>query len=1734
MLMMVGVVVILGQGVLPPPLGRAHTAAADGSAYKNAVLADSPYAYLPLDETAGTTASDISGNGNNGTYTGSMTLGGAGPFGSSSKAATFGGTGQYVALGSALVPAGGDWTVEAWVNGSGDGFGNGDPVWSQYFNSSSNRTIGYACSTGSPRCVGGQVGSAYAEASSALTDGTWCYVVWRQSGSTLSVWVNGIQVASLTNSTAADTYATWIGGLNHSGWATAYYDGKIAQFAVYHTALSNDRVRAHYNASGVVNPPASNTPAAYRNAVLSDGPYAYLPLDESSGNIAYDATGNLNNGEYRGGVVIGGGGPFGGTSTAAAFSGTGQYVYLGSALVPTTGDWTVEAWVNGSGDGFGNGDPIWSQYFNSSSNRTFGYACGTGSPRCMGGQVGSAYAEASSALTDGTWYYVAWRQSGSTLSVWVNGIQMASGTNSTAADTHATWIGGLSQPNWATAYYHGAIGQFAVYHAALSTNRIAAHFAASGRIAPPIGGPVTSGQAAGGGINNTGACSSAGLIHGNRTANPVDTESGNFWHTFTDISIAGRSCPLQVSRTYNSQSAAANSPFGYGWQFNYAMSLAVIGTSPNQVSTITQENGSQVAFNQPASGSTWPPSAPRYIATLVHNADGSWGFTRQNRYTYSFNSSGQFTSITDLNRYVTTLTYTSGNLTRVTDPAGRTLTLGWTGGHITSVTDGNVTPNRSVTYSYDGSGNLQDVTDVGGGDTHFTYDSSHRVLTMKDPKCQALGTSCPGIQNHYDASGRIDWQKDQLNRQTSFVYAGSAGDASGGTTTTTDPKSNVTVEGYEYGVRTFVTRGSGTAQAATTRYLYDPATLALTSIADPNGNASTQTVDSSGNVLTSTDSLGRTTTSTYNSFNQRLTTSDGNGITTTDTYDSHGNLTRSSRPVSGTACPCQVTTYNRTDSSHPGDVTSLVDPDSKTTTYGYDSYGNRNAVTDPLGDKTTEAFNADGWMVSSVSPKGNVSGCGCASTFTTTYAYNPFGETTSVTDPLGHTTTRHYDADGNSDTSTDGAGNVTTNVYDLANQQTQVKRADSPQTVLSTDYNPDGTVLDQKDGKNNAIQTLTYDAAGRVTTTTDALGNVTTYTYDAAGNRLTTQDPGGNCAATPKTGCTTSTYDADNELQTVTYSDGLTPNVTSITYDSDGQRTGMTDGTGTSAWVWDNLHRVTSYTNGNGAQVQWSYNLRNLAASITYPGNKVVTRGYDGAGRWTTVQDWLSPSNTTAFGYDANSNLSTETFPSGSGVVDAFSFDAADRLMGISDTKAPVTLFAATYTRDNANQLSSDTSAPAATGSYRYTALNQVCYAGSANSSACSAAPTGSQPFAYDAADNVVTLGTTTQQFNAADELCWTVTGSSSNGCSSAPSGTTAFTYDTRGNRTTVTPAVGNATTLAYDQANRLTSWTQGSATASYGYNGDGLRMSKTSAGATSQFVWDQSSGLPLLLRDGPSTNSTYYVYGPGGVPVEQVNGTTPRFYHHDQLGSTRLITDITGSSQAAYSYDAYGNLTASAGTVTNPLRLGGQYQDAESGFYYLRARYYDPGSAQFLSRDPAVATTRSAYAYVADNPLNASDPSGLCGLDIFQGCDPRCPDSVQPLGPWQCQAANAIVSGLSPRIPDWSVTQVSAAYGAAGATSLVVTRYGHVFVSVAAGGGVKGGSILGGGGWLGNPFSHDAPDSCSLDSFISGWTYEVDAQFFGGIGLIYNPSGRRFGVTIGAGYGAGAQGVGSYSWRVQ
>jgi RHS repeat-associated protein len=141
------------------------------------------------------------------------------------------------------------------------------------------------------------------------------------------------------------------------------------------------------------------------------------------------------------------------------------------------------------------------------------------------------------------------------------------------------------------------------------------------------------------------------------------------------------------------------------------------------------------------------------------------------------------------------------------------------------------------------------------------------------------------------------------------------------------------------------------------------------------------------------------------------------------------------------------------------------------------------------------------------------------------------------------------------------------------------------------------------------------------------------------------------------------------------------------------------------------------------------------------------------------------------------------------------------------------------------------------------------------------------------------------------------------------------------------------------------------------------------------------TEGLPLILND--ATNS--YIYGPGSLPVEQISsGGTVTYLHHDQQGSTRLLTGSAGTVTGSTTFDAYGNKTGSTGASATPLGYDGQYTSSDTGLIYLRARTYDPATAQFLTVDPMEAITGAPYNYANDNPLNHGDASGLSSWNPF------------------------------------------------------------------------------------------------------------------------------------------------------
>jgi RHS repeat-associated protein len=121
-------------------------------------------------------------------------------------------------------------------------------------------------------------------------------------------------------------------------------------------------------------------------------------------------------------------------------------------------------------------------------------------------------------------------------------------------------------------------------------------------------------------------------------------------------------------------------------------------------------------------------------------------------------------------------------------------------------------------------------------------------------------------------------------------------------------------------------------------------------------------------------------------------------------------------------------------------------------------------------------------------------------------------------------------------------------------------------------------------------------------------------------------------------------------------------------------------------------------------------------------------------------------------------------------------------------------------------------------------------------------------------------------------------------------------------------------------------------------------------------------------------------------LSVEQISsGGTATYLHHDQAGSTRLLTGSAGTVTGKCTYSAYGTPTCE-GTTTTPLGYDAQYTNTDTGLVYMRARTYDPSTAQFLTVDPWVGITGEPYSYAEDDPVNKYDPSGRCGFVCIGG----------------------------------------------------------------------------------------------------------------------------------------------------
>ena len=316
-------------------------------------------------------------------------------------------------------------------------------------------------------------------------------------------------------------------------------------------------------------------------------------------------------------------------------------------------------------------------------------------------------------------------------------------------------------------------------------------------------------------------------------------------------------------------------------------------------------------------------------------------------------------------------------------------------------------------------------------------------------------------------------------------------------------------------------------------------------------------------------------------------------------------------------------------------------------------------------------------------------------------------------------------------------------------------------------------------------------------------------------------------------------------------------------------------------------------------------------------------------------------------------------------------------------------------------------------------------------------------------------------------------------------------TYDANGNT-----LVTGARAFTYDFENRLKTMTNSAngATATIVYDADGNRVAKTVNGVTTRYLVDDlnPTGYAQVVEEVTNGAVTrQYTYGLQRISQTQqiANTWTPSFYGYDGAGTARLLTDATGTVTDTYDYDAWGNTVNTTGSTPNVYLYRGEQYDSDLGLYYLRARYFNPLTGRFLTRDADSGrltnpATLHRYLYGNGNPISFVDPSGRSAGALAL---PRPPPSEYLLLLTISVVSVPAIYATGQAVRCWWVDTVDELRGAANAALLGVEMLGG-----SGGGGGSGGSgggagaaggDSGGGGTMpvGPPGSPVPPRGCTF-----------------------------------------------------
>ncbi|MCI8589092.1 MAG: hypothetical protein HFE77_00010 [Clostridiales bacterium] len=717
---------------------------------------------------------------------------------------------------------------------------------------------------------------------------------------------------------------------------------------------------------------------------------------------------------------------------------------------------------------------------------------------------------------------------------------------------------------------------------------------------------------------------------------------------------------------------------------------------------------------------------------------------------------------------------------------------------------------------------------------------------------------------------------------------------------------------------------------------------------------------SAGNLKTMTSQAVGTVTHTYDS-KHNVTSSTNGGITMNYTYDSMGNVT--STKLSGTGTMFMKGTASYT--SYGEKLSKEVNTAGAETRYTYDSQGRVEDVTVPGGwqgseeTTTSRRYNEKG-LLSMLYIAGEIAVENSYQNGRLSEVKRGSYKTGDSTNRILQSYTMGYDVFGNKTSVKVGNKTLATYQYSDYAQLKSVTYGNGE--VISYQYDEHKRVSEIQHGPTK-MYVLGYDAAGNLNKIENRFVKLTYYyDYDSIGRvkSIYTYDSDTGSVKTSLS----FTYDTENRVTGYTYNDGSgTAKTVKNTYNSNGTQKSFTNGWGdqTNTFVYDSLQRLTKKTTAHSSESTWTY-------SKTYQ----YWDGASGVSGQTTGQ-------IAALGYEYNNanttNKKNQSF--------LYEYDAAGQITKVSAKEGSTTRILAKYQYDSRGQMVLEQNY-ASGKSYVYD------YDGAGNIERRRTYGSTGYPSVGDVIGDGKLLATDEYTYGNSQwvDLLTAYQGK-------------AITYDAIGNPKTYY----DGTTFTWNPDRSLNGIKKNGKSTDYYYDYNGNRVSKWN-GIWRNYDWVGDKLMREEWDDGDYTYQLSYVYDENGVPegvkYSQGNTTTRYYYITNAQGDIVALRKADNTLVGTYEYDAYGkilavkdangNIVTSAKNIMNinPLRYRGYYYDAETGFYCLQSRYYDPEIGRFINADIFLSTGQdlagyNMFAYCGNNPVSRVDPTGKCY--VLNGC---------------------------------------------------------------------------------------------------------------------------------------------------